>query len=302
MCNRKDAISSADASRQAGTADGSGLVLLETSVHGIEIDRVQARLDRMQAAVRTAVRLINDEVSMLPGQYKTYMLTLTYRPGVEWEPYHITNCIHRYRQWAAKHDVVLRYVWVSEIQANRYANGALLGECVHYHLLLWLPARLSPPKPDKSGYWPYGLSQRVIARKPINYLTKYATKGYDVVFPKGLRTHGSGGLSSEGRNQRTWWMMPRWVRVLFDASEKPRRKPGGGIIARATGVVVESIWSVLVDSGRVFCWLRDDVYEILSTWQIYRLIDAGILPPNSLFDLDAVIDAAWNGCGNSEGF
>ena len=279
-----------------------GLVLLETSVHGIEIDRVQSRLNRMCSAVRTAARIIESELKLLHFQYSAYMLTLTYRPGVEWESGHITDCIRCYRRWAESKGIVLRYVWVAEIQSNRYANGALLGECVHYHLILWLPTRLFLPLPDKSGFWPYGLSRREVALKPVSYITKYATKGHDVVFPKGLRTHGSGGLSVEGRNQRSWWMMPRWVRVLFDVSERPVRRPGGGIISRITGVVVESIWSVLVDAGRVFCYLRDDVYQILDRWQIYRLIDAGILPPHRDFDLDSIIDAAWNGSGSVECF
>lgn len=262
----------------ASVAPPHGLVSLETSFQGIEIDPVQSRLNRMRSAVRTSARLIESEVRALPIQYRSYMVTLTYRPGVEWGPYHISNCLGCYRNWAKENGFFLRYVWVAEIQANRYQNGALLGECVHYHLLIWVPAHLYCPKPDKVGFWGHGMTQTVVARKPVSYLTKYATKGKDVFFPKGLRTHGAGGLSATSRLERTWWSLPRWVRILFDQSAIPRRQKGGGFISRASGVVLKSIWSVLNDGGTFFCWLRDDLHKILSPFQLWQLAIAGVIP------------------------
>ena len=258
-----------------------GLVSLETSfqgVGGVEIDPALSRLNRMRSSVRTSARLIEAEVKELPILYKSYMVTLTYRPGVEWEPYHISDCLRFYRKWASDNNFFLRYVWVAEIQGNRYSNGALLGECVHYHLLLWVPSHLDCPKPDKAGFWVHGMTQRVVARKPVAYLTKYATKGKDVFFPKGLRTHGAGGLSATARSERTWWGLPRWVRVLFDQSDIPRRNVGGGFVSRASGFVIQSIWSVVNDGGCVFCWLRDDLHKILSSWQLSKLVLAGVIP------------------------
>ena len=264
--------------KNSAVGAGAGLVPLETSSQGIQIDPVQSRLNRMQSAVRTSARLIEDEVKALPVQYRSYMVTLTYRPGVEWEPYHISDCLGFYRKWAKDNGFFLRYVWVAEIQANRYQNGALLGECVHYHLLIWVPSHLDCPKPDKSGFWVHGLSQRVAARKPVSYLTKYATKGADVYFPKGLRTHGAGGLSETARVERTWWGLPRWVRVLFDKSEIPRRQVGGGFVSRVTGACIKSIWSICMDSGFVFCWLRPDLDKILSPFQLWKLAIEGVIP------------------------
>lgn len=270
-----------------------GLVLLETSFQGIELNPVQSRLNRMRSAVRTSARLIEGEVKLLPIQYRSYMVTLTYRPGVEWGPRHISECLGAYRKWAAGNGFFLRYVWVAEVQANRYQNGALLGECVHYHLLVWVPAHLDCPKPDKAGFWVHGMTQRVAARKPVSYLTKYATKGKDVCFPKGLRTHGAGGLSVTARSERTWWGLPRWVRVLFDQSDIPRRNVGGGFISRASGFVVKSIWSVLNDGGTFFCWLRDDLHKILSPWQLYKLVLAGVIPEKWGESFESSLDAAW---------
>ena len=72
--------------------------------------------------------------------------------------------------------------------------------------------------------------------------------------------------------------MPRWVRVLFDQSDIPRRNVGGGFISRASGFVIQSIWSVVNDGGCVFCWLRDDLHKILSSWQLSKLVLAGVIP------------------------
>lgn len=292
--------------RRPGATPAPGLVSLETSIRGIQIDRVQTRLNRMQAAVRTASRLIQSEVAEVAAienrQYVCRMLTLTYRPGEEWEPGHVTECVKDYQKWAEKEGFKLRYVWVAEIQANRYKNGALLGECVHYHLLIWSPMRLEFPKADKAGFWVHGMTQTVVARKPVKYITKYATKGHDVFFPKGLRTHASGGLSMQSRRERTWWMMPRWVRVLFPESDMPRRKPGGGIILRATGRVLDSIWSVLVDAGKVYCWLRDDIRKILSREELYLLACDGLIQMQPDFDIQSDIDALWDAKGSCECF
>lgn len=288
---------------QASAAPAHGLVSLETSIRGIVIDRVQARLNRMRSSVRTACRLIQSELSVVESlehvRYVCRMVTLTYRPGEEWEGGHVTDCVKCYQRWAEKEGFKLRYVWVAEIQANRYANGALLGECVHYHLLIWSPIELDFPKADKAGFWTHGMTQVVVARKPVKYITKYATKGHDVFFPKGLRTHGSGGLNAKSRCERTWWYLPRWVRVLFQQSDMPQRRPGGGFILRATGRVVESIWSVCVDMGQVYCFLRDDIRRILSREELYLLACDGLIEMRPDFD---VIDDIWDSPGSRECF
>ncbi|HRX01469.1 MAG TPA: hypothetical protein P5280_18395, partial [Cyclobacteriaceae bacterium] len=93
----------------------------------------------------------------------------------------------------------------------------------------------------------------------------------------------------------------RWVRALFSSADKPRRNPGGGIILRTTGAVVESIYSVLVVGSKVFFWLREDLYSILSKWDIYLLFSAGIIPEPD-FNIDEVIDISWDSCGSLEEF
>lgn len=263
-------------SEGGGEAPPPGLVPFSTSVLGagveIEVHQLEARLKRMRSGVLTAGRLIVAELEQERTRYIPWMLTFTYRPGVIWQPFHITQCIKSYRTWSDKQGFKLRYVWVAEIQEGRLLRGrSLLGECVHYHLLIWVPARLSPPMADKQGWWSHGSSQRLRVRRPLRYLMKYASKGDSVQFPKGLRIHGCGGLSKSAMSERTWWLMPRWVRALFDVDDMPRRAPGGGIVSRLTGEWVPSIWEVCLRGSAVFIRLRDNLADLFSIDQLNKI-------------------------------
>ena len=154
----------------------AGLVPFSTSEKCHLVDSQAARLARMKSGVMTATRLITSELETIKGiRYRPWMITPTYRPGVEYSPRHISSLIDSLRKWATRHDFTLRYVWVAEIQEKRFnKGGSLLGECVHYHLLVWVPARLTPPKPDKQGWWRHGMTQRTLVNKPISYMLKYS--------------------------------------------------------------------------------------------------------------------------------
>jgi hypothetical protein len=149
------------------------------------------------------------------------MLMATYRPGVEWQPRHITGLIKNLRMWAKRQGAeIAPYVWVAELQQR----GA-----VHYHILIWLPKRLSLPKPDKQGWWPHGFTGRAIARNAVGYLAKYASKieSKTGAFPDGCRIHGAGGLELPRRREKRWWMLPRDVRELTNPIDDMRRMRGG---------------------------------------------------------------------------
>ena len=290
-------------------APRDGLVPYETSVRGgsldrfggVEVDPHQSRLRRMRTSVRTSARLISDDISALPERFRAYMVTLTYRPGVSWHSYHISRCIRAYRSWASRLGFVLPYVWVSEIMENRYKNGALLGECVHYHVIFWVPARFSLPKADKAGFWKHGYTHSVFSRKPVGYITKYASKGSNVPFPKGIRTHGAGGLSKKSRNERTWWLLPQWVRALFPSpSYCPRRQVGGGFVSRVTGKFVQSIYSVLHEAGRTYFWLRPDLREVFSRDDLFWLACAGVISDDP--DLYDDVSRLWDSSGSLSDF
>lgn len=262
----------------------AGLVSFSTSVRGgadsfpkLEVDRLKSRLSRMSSGVLTATRLIDAEWTASKIRFHRYMLTLTYRPGELWSPRHISDCLKKYRNWADKLGFKLSYVWVSEVQQSRYQRGSLLGECVHYHLLIWVSVRFVPPMADKQGWWIYGMSNRVRVSRPVKYMMKYASKGQSVVFPKGLRIHGCGGLAESSRNERRWWLMPRWVRVIFSIDDLPFRCPGGGIVSRLTGEWLPSIWRIYFEGSRVFVSLRDDLLDFFSVGRVRQLIEQGVI-------------------------
>lgn len=278
------ALAAHDDACESSPLSSAGLVPFSTSGRGvndtfllIEVDRVQARLNRMSSGVLTATRLIDAEWSASKIRFHRYMVTLTYRPGELWAPRHISYCLKKYRSWADRLGFKLSYVWVAEIQEARYLRGSLLGECVHYHLLLWVPVRFVPPMADKQCWWPYGMSNRVRVSRPVKYMMKYASKGQSVDFPKGLRIHGCGGLVESACNERRWWLMPRWVRAIFSIHDLPFRCPGGGIVSRLTGEWLPSIWRIHFDHSRIFVSLRDDLLDFFSISRVSQLIEQRVI-------------------------
>lgn len=266
------------AAQDSGEARSAGLVPFSTSdtradgdSETVLIDTKATRLRRMKSGVMTAARLINGELDGTSERWRPWMITPTYRPGEAWKPTHITDLVKCLRAWAGRRGLKLRYVWVAEIQQRRYRAGALPGECVHYHLLLWLPARFSCPKPDKQGWWRFGMTNCVRVRRPLRYILKYTSKGDSIEFPKGLRIHGCGGLNKDQRNERTWWLLPRWVRTLWSADQQPRRANGGGFVVRATGEWYPSIWEVFSTGGSVICSIRDGLFEWFSLHQLAQV-------------------------------
>ena len=267
----------------AAEARSAGLVPFSTSdtrgsgdSETVLIDTRAARLRRMKSGVMTAARLICGELDQTAERWRPWMITPTYRPGEVWKPTHITALVKCFRAWAERQGFRLRYVWVAEIQQRRYRAGAIPGECVHYHLLIWLPARLSPPKPDKQGWWTHGSTQRLRVNRPLRYILKYTSKGDSVEFPKGLRIHGCGGLSREQRNERTWWLLPRWVRTLWAADQRPRRAVGGGFVVRDTGDWYPSIYEVCNTGGSIFCSIKEGLFEWFSLQQLAQIFCDGL--------------------------
>lgn len=161
-------------------------------------------------------------------------VTFTYRPGVEWQPRHLTECLKRMRHWVERRGVRFRYVWVAE----QHKSGR-----VHYHAIVWLPRGLTMPKPDKQGWWPHGFTNVQWARKGIGYLVKYATKTATslVPFPRGCRLHGHGGLDRECRVYRSWWMLPKYQRERCEPQDRVARSRGGGWRSIVTGEWWEAV-------------------------------------------------------------
>jgi hypothetical protein len=229
----------------------AGLVYSQTSgTRGsgpIRVDRQANRLMRLRSSVLTAARLHVQQKS----RWKVAMVTLTYRPDVDWEPGQVSALVRHIRQYLARRAIAMRFVWVQEFTKKGRP---------HYHLLLWLPLGLTLPKPDKRGWWPFGMTKIEWARNAVGYIAKYASKGDSLVQPaKGARMHGNGGLTDEALLEQRWWRLPTWLRSDVVPSDRVRRAApgtGGGFVQPDTGEVYRSPWVVFFKGGQVYIEMR----------------------------------------------
>jgi len=207
------------------------------------VDAREARLKRMRQSVLTTGRLF---VESPPRGYRevALMLTLTYRPGVEWEPRHVTELQGHVRRWLKYRGLPCRYVWVAELQKRGV---------VHYHVLVWVPHRCRLPFPDRAGWWPYGDTNVVRATSATGYLSKYVSKGPGAgTFPRGCRMHGAGGLSQAQARVRRWWLLPSYIRDINRPEHDIRRAAGGGFVCRELALAARSPFGlVAVSKGGV---------------------------------------------------
>lgn len=211
------------------------------------------RFARMRRSVWWSGQGHSEKFSGWFGQ-RAWFVTLTYRPGVEWSAAHIAAAIEKCRAWVRYHTgQKLRYTWVAELQKR----GA-----VHYHLVIYLPKRLSMPKWDKNQWWPHGMTNTQVAKTGVGYLMKYVSKFSPFhKFPKGMRLYGIGGLNVEARAIRTWHNLPQWVKQEHGVGEVKRSL--SGFVVRDTGEILESPWVVLRGAGRVLLRL---VRELPERW------------------------------------
>jgi len=242
-------------------SSGSGLVLSKTSdtLPPLDLPSPDFSLSRADSALRrfrrkarnvlTSARLIQSDLQRAAVRYRAAFVTLTYRPGVDPSPLHISHFLKATREWLRRRRHVFRYVWVAEIGAfGRF----------HYHIVIWLPRGLTLPMPDKSGWWPHGMSKIEWARRPVAYLAAYESKiptdevrclAYSEALPKGARLSGFGGLPPAARLIRGWWMLPAYIRDAFGVHYRLVRAVGGGWLSRLTGQWWPSPYAVTLHGG-----------------------------------------------------
>lgn len=220
-----------------------GLVTYPTSdmSRRIKVVRHEARLRRLKKAVVTSARLLAS------SKGRPAMVTLTYRPGAEWDVRHIALLMKHVRQWLDRRGATARYVWVLELTKAGVP---------HYHVLLWLPRGMTIPKPDKQGWWPHGSTRVEWARKAVGYLSKYASKGCEPGdIPRGARLHGAGGLDAVQRGEKIWWMRPAWLREVTRMGERVARQAGGVRVSVESGEWWRTPWE-LVARAKNWEWVE----------------------------------------------
>ncbi|MFC4922564.1 MULTISPECIES: rolling circle replication-associated protein [Delftia] len=246
---RSVASAQALADAQGEKARSAGLVSLSTTCKGvsvvdfftentIEIDNQKTRLTRMRKALGVSAKCLHNQG---PKNQRVWMLTLTYAgTNRDWRPEHISRFLDGLRKWhySRTGEKKVRYAWVAELQRRGV---------IHYHVVVWLDAGLTPPKPDRAWrargvwqapMWGHGMSNRVEAYAPVAYLMKYATKDVSKIqggFPHGARIHGAGGLDESGRGCRRWVLWPAYVQGNAAITDRFRPSKGGGYVNAETG-------------------------------------------------------------------
>lgn len=229
----------------AASAGGAGLVSVPTSwktdlvelkdsadfVVCTDEANAKRRLAKLRCAVGFAARAhaVTDKGHRSD---KCWMVTLTYRPGCDWSPKHVSAALLKARDWCRKKGVPFRYVWIAEMQDGKRRADGIGREVIHYHVALWLPVGTRCPHFDARGWWPYGMTQSQEARGAVGYLMHYLKKDKDLsTMPKGARAYGVGGLDLAMRRARRWLGLPAFVQGNSSIWDQWKRAPGGGWIA-----------------------------------------------------------------------
>lgn len=203
----------------AAPASPPGLVLLQTSQKSLSFSPLKSRLKQMHRAVVGTAGEIEEFMQGKKIRYRAAFITATYDPkGEGWHKRDISGLTDRYRKWAKSQGIEIMGVWVLEQQKS--GNP-------HYHLVLFIPRGYTPPMPDKQGWWTKGSTNCTWARKPVWYISKYASKCDPVnLLPKGARLHGHIGLNPTVWARRAWWLTPQWLKDMIPQSHGVKRVEG----------------------------------------------------------------------------
>lgn len=220
---------------------------------------IRKRFNRMKRVVIGAGEQNQASLQRQKFRYRAAMITMTYRPGQHWEPKDISRCMDHYRQWLRKRGHRLQAVWTMELQKR----GA-----PHYHMVIWLPRGITPPKPDKAGWWKKGATNCTWARRPVGYLAKYASKGFGdgKDLPHGARLYGIYGCPVP----LGWWRAPSWLREIAAAGMKITYRPGGWWCVPALATAWRSPWRLLSITAAVIEieWRGWREMDVRSLWEL----------------------------------
>lgn len=242
---------------KAFTLPSSSCGLVNLSTRDPEQSHIQlhphtARLKGMRKKVLARARLATK--AHLAGGFRRYcvMITTTYAADQTYAPNDIKQLTKRITKHARKEGVELPFVWVQELQKR----GA-----PHYHILVWLPSGMILPKPDKAGWWTKGSTRIEAAHKPVNYISKYTSKGatHDslAIMPKGARMHGFGGFEVAEREVLRWHAMPSWLKEQI-GFVVAKRCVGGGWVNPETGEWFKSPYRVWFDGCFLHIVLKEE--------------------------------------------
>lgn len=194
----------------------SGSPLKFGDVISIPMDNQARRLRQMRSGVIEAARSIEAELQSANIHYRAALVTLTYRDGAVWSPRDVNDLLAHYRKWATRRGVWIHYVWTLELTKTGRP---------HYHILIFLPRGVTPPLPDKQGWWRKGSTNAKWARYAVRYIAKYASKGFggDFSLPPNAHIWGCSRLTSQALGRLRWCQAPTWLKKLVPYEEGVRR-------------------------------------------------------------------------------
>lgn len=237
--------------RWSGSAKAGVCASAPWCVMRLQIDPHRARLSRMRRTICTAAQ--QHDAAMQSGGRRFYrvLVTMTYRPGVEWAPQQISETVARCRTFLHRRGLKFRAAWCLEFHVSGRP---------HYHLAVWLPVGVRLPHFDAQGWWAHGMTNVKRAERAGGYLAKYLSKSNDLVAAtmKGARGYGVIGLSWISRAVVRYWRAPVWLNeAICPASYRGRHPRGGHNVNGASwigpysrmGEYIEAHWSRLEAVG-----------------------------------------------------
>lgn len=198
----------------------------------VPADNLLRRIYRMRTGVVRSAELLTESLQSGGFRYRAAFITLTYRDDASWDPRDISQCLAHYRKWAKRRGCFISYVWVLELTKRQRP---------HYHIVLFLPRGLTPPLPDKQGWWRKGCTNAKWARSAVRYLAKYAGKDVVGSLPHGSRLWGCSSLGVALRARLRWFLAPSWVRQFIPIEDGVRRFHSWWVNA-STGYAYLSPW------------------------------------------------------------
>jgi hypothetical protein len=241
--------------------DRTQLVMNVLTGQKVLIDPDQSKMSRMKRRIVTWANTVDTFYD--DTKHRLVMVTLTYKPEIQWEKNHIRDFMKYVRRKLKKN--ILAYAWVAE----NHLSGR-----IHYHLYYVVFKKTDVPMPDKSGMWPYGSSKIETGKSPF-YLVAYLKKEYQKDFskrPKGMRTFGiwidKNRLSKDAYYQFRLSAFPGWLQKQLENSEDliylfPSRREGGG-------------WEVEIPEDRLHGNSPKKAF-FLSPWILYNIKNASQL-------------------------
>lgn len=218
-------LSLSDQSCREGEGEGPG-EWVQAYSEGQRLEAFRARLSNMRRTIITAADQFDDLMRSERKRFHRVLVTFTYSPEVKPAPGQLRDCLRLMRRWVERQGAVWRACWVLEFHRSGRP---------HYHLAVWLPARLRLPMPDKRGWWPHGATNIARAgrggvKRAGAYLAKYISKGCELAACeayRGQRSYAIAGLDWARRMVIWYWRLPAWLADVADPALIEGRAQGG---------------------------------------------------------------------------